>query len=381
MKKVTCCFISCLVVLVLCPGIGYAQFTGKVCYVTPSSATTFPASSYSNADDVLMINKLTSWGFTVDVAIGGSATATGSFNNTATPTPSDSVLLAGYKLVFYSEFMSSGNGFRVRGLPVAGPYTPIKLPVVSLDNWFVRYSSAGFLNSSTNSNTTFNNTTANSVDFNDNAVTKFSDGFTGKKGVVLCSATTESAGNFLNFAVLPAVTGQTIVPIATVAGTTDQMIAWGAEPGTLLYNNAGVLQSTVSLTKRYAAVGIMGPAYMGLTADGFNLIKNAISWALTTPGTSVGRSESMPSNYSLNQNYPNPFNPSTEISFTLPKEGMTTLSVFNVLGQKVATLVNLNLDAGTHQYTFDASRMTSGVYFYRLESGSFSSVKKMLLVK
>ncbi|RPI04860.1 MAG: T9SS C-terminal target domain-containing protein [Ignavibacteriae bacterium] len=381
MKTATNYFMGCLALLLLCSVTADAQFSGKVCFVTPSTATTFPASSYTNADDAMVINKLVSWGFTVDVAIGGNATAAGSFNNTAAPAPADSVLAKDYKMVMYSEFMSSGNGFRVRGLPAAGPYTPISVPVVSLDNWFVRYSSAGFINTSTSSATTFINTTTNSVDFVANAPEKFMTGFTAEaKGVVLASATTESAGNYLNYCVIPPTTGQTIVPVATVSGTTDQLVAWGAEAGTVLYNNAGVVQPTVVLKKRYAAVGVMGPAYAGLTTDGWNLIKNAITWALEST-TSVEQSENRPTGYTLEQNYPNPFNPSTEIAFTLATGGTTNLSVFNVLGQKVATVVNQSLSAGAHHYTIDASSMTSGVYFYRLESGRFSSMKKMMLVK
>jgi hypothetical protein len=98
-------------------------------------------------------------------------------------------------------------------------------------------------------------------------------------------------------------------------------------------------------------------------------------------GTAVGEEVGIPNNYSLAQNYPNPFNPSTKISFELPKEGFTTLSVFNVLGQKVANLVNKNLQAGSHEFTFDASELNSGVYLYKLESGNFVKTMKMLLIK
>ncbi|HVN48046.1 MAG TPA: FG-GAP-like repeat-containing protein [Bacteroidota bacterium] len=85
--------------------------------------------------------------------------------------------------------------------------------------------------------------------------------------------------------------------------------------------------------------------------------------------------------YHLEQNFPNPFNPSTKISFSLMKEGFTTLSVYNVLGQKVATLVEQVLQAGDQNATFDASRLPSGIYFYKLQSGSFTQIRKMLLMK
>jgi hypothetical protein len=85
--------------------------------------------------------------------------------------------------------------------------------------------------------------------------------------------------------------------------------------------------------------------------------------------------------FQLGQNYPNPFNPATRISFDLTKSGFTTLTVYNVLGQKVAAPVADNLAAGHHEVDFDASGLTTGVYFYRLDSGNNSAVKKMMVLK
>ncbi len=89
----------------------------------------------------------------------------------------------------------------------------------------------------------------------------------------------------------------------------------------------------------------------------------------------------LPNEYSLSQNYPNPFNPTTTIEFSLRQDGRTVLEVFNILGQVVATLVNGELKAGTHQIRFNASALPSGLYFYRLRSGAFVSIKKMMLLK
>jgi hypothetical protein len=88
-----------------------------------------------------------------------------------------------------------------------------------------------------------------------------------------------------------------------------------------------------------------------------------------------------PFNYSLEQNYPNPFNPSTTIQYSIPQSGLVTLKVFNVLGKEVATLANGQNDAGNHKVEFDASALNSGVYFYKIESGSFVETKKMILLK
>lgn len=85
--------------------------------------------------------------------------------------------------------------------------------------------------------------------------------------------------------------------------------------------------------------------------------------------------------FALEQNYPNPFNPVTAIKYSIPQYGFVNLSVYNLLGEKVATLINSNQKAGRYELNFDASGLASGVYFYSIEAGSFKSVKKMLLMK
>jgi len=89
----------------------------------------------------------------------------------------------------------------------------------------------------------------------------------------------------------------------------------------------------------------------------------------------------VPLEFTLEQNYPNPFNPSTVIKYTIPENGFVTLDVYNLLGEKVASLVNGVQDAGRYEISFDASNFASGIYVYSLRSGSFNSVKKMLLMK
>lgn len=90
-----------------------------------------------------------------------------------------------------------------------------------------------------------------------------------------------------------------------------------------------------------------------------------------------------PDNYHLAQNYPNPFNPSTKITFVIPngERNLVTLKVFDILGNEVATLVNEYREAGRYEVTFDASNLASGMYLYRLQSGSFVETKKMILIK
>ncbi len=89
----------------------------------------------------------------------------------------------------------------------------------------------------------------------------------------------------------------------------------------------------------------------------------------------------IPSGYSLHQNFPNPFNPVTSIQFDLAAVTNVKLTVFDVLGKEVSVLINQQLDAGNHKITFNAEKLASGIYFYKLEAGSFNDIKKMTLVK
>jgi len=106
------------------------------------------------------------------------------------------------------------------------------------------------------------------------------------------------------------------------------------------------------------------------------------NWILKTI-QSVTEAENLltPLQYSLEQNYPNPFNPSTTIKYQLPNDGFVTIKIFNVLGKEVSTLVKEKQEAGSHSVEYNAADLQSGVYFYRIESGSFIETKKMVLLK
>jgi len=94
-----------------------------------------------------------------------------------------------------------------------------------------------------------------------------------------------------------------------------------------------------------------------------------------------GSGEMIPNEYTLEQNYPNPFNPNTIIKFALPQDSKVNLIVFNILGEKVAKLINQEMKAGYHQIEFNASTLASGVYLYRIKAGDFVETKKMVLMK
>lgn len=91
--------------------------------------------------------------------------------------------------------------------------------------------------------------------------------------------------------------------------------------------------------------------------------------------------ENLPTEYRLVQNYPNPFNPSTTIKYDIPKNNQVTLKVYNSIGKEVSEIVNGFKQAGSYSVTFDASKLPSGVYFYKLQAGEYSQVNKMILIK
>ena len=91
--------------------------------------------------------------------------------------------------------------------------------------------------------------------------------------------------------------------------------------------------------------------------------------------------ETLPTEYALLQNFPNPFNPSTTINWQLPEGGNVSLKIFNALGEEIAALVNEYKLAGRYEVEFNAAALPSGVYFYKLQAGSFIETKKMILLK
>ncbi|MCG8372082.1 MAG: redoxin family protein [Balneolales bacterium] len=119
----------------------------------------------------------------------------------------------------------------------------------------------------------------------------------------------------------------------------------------------------------------------GFVNTDFEQVVDVIEQELSTITTSSELAEENPTQVSLFQNYPNPFNPSTNISFELDISSEVTLSIYNVLGEKVSNLINGFLPSGAHSVTWDASAFPSGIYLYRLETAQGSFSRKMLLVK
>ena len=121
--------------------------------------------------------------------------------------------------------------------------------------------------------------------------------------------------------------------------------------------------------------------YFGGHGEGVDSIATKPTWVNMAPTGVEEKSTAVPERYVLKQNYPNPFNPTTTIEYNLAKNGHVKLEIFNVLGQKVETLVDRKCAAGNHKVTFDAKHLTTGLYFYVLETKDKRLVKKMALIK
>ena len=127
------------------------------------------------------------------------------------------------------------------------------------------------------------------------------------------------------------------------------------------------------------------------TSDGGHIIAGHITaaadkdvWLIKLASTAVGIEEELgllPEKYSLSQNYPNPFNPVTTIKYSLPQSGEVTLLIYNLIGEEVARLVNRHQSTGEYSTEWNASKVSSGIYFYRLQAADFVQTRKMVLLK
>lgn len=154
-------------------------------------------------------------------------------------------------------------------------------------------------------------------------------------------------------------------------------------------SNNNLLDSLISypdsLRLRIRATGgVTSGAYtvniLGKGPNGTPVHLRTIALTVTPVGLNTSENE-IPKEFYLYQNFPNPFNPSTQIRFDLPKAGLVNLSVFDITGRKVADIMNGNMTAGKHSIDFNAVMFASGVYFYKIETPDFTSIKKMILIK
>ena len=132
----------------------------------------------------------------------------------------------------------------------------------------------------------------------------------------------------------------------------------------------------------YWVLGTLGQATIGPSCNASYHAKFGFWYLiLSSVVTDVEGGADVPSVFRLDQNAPNPFNPTTTIRFALPESEKVTLKIYDIIGREIATLVDQELPAGGHSIVLKPERMASGVYFYRIEAGTFLQSKRMVLVK
>lgn len=176
-------------------------------------------------------------------------------------------------------------------------------------------------------------------------------------------------------AVVPSNLNGTAAEVTLPYATVDALL----EGANLEFGESATFVWNVRVSDGSDTLNVHGP--YGSFGDDFMPIYRTLTLTRSAEATSNETEAGLPDSYSLDQNFPNPFNPTTQITFDLPQASKVELTVFDMLGRKVATLINKRMSAGTQQVQFDAANLSSGMYIYRLEAGSFTSTKKMTLIK
>jgi hypothetical protein len=148
-----------------------------------------------------------------------------------------------------------------------------------------------------------------------------------------------------------------------------------------LYNENDIQTAVEILNEIKSQANLSSQMEISLADDALSVYGSVISANSKTQLTKQVGHEELPTSYSLSQNYPNPFNPSTTIRYQIPKPGLVTLKIYDILGREIATLVNENKNEGSYDFTFNASRFGSGVYIYQIRVNDYVSSKKMILLK
>jgi len=130
----------------------------------------------------------------------------------------------------------------------------------------------------------------------------------------------------------------------------------------------------------YCILGIY-EVELEITSEGIHYWSDSFTVEVVEDPTAIEELSKLPNEYVLEQNYPNPFNPSTTIKYSIPKQSNVTLKVFDVLSRELVTLINKQQPQGNYETEFDATDLTSGIYFYKLQAGKYVETKKMILLK
>lgn len=290
-----------------------------------------------------IVNQFTDWGY-----------------NLTYVTPADVAIMfpeewEPYDFVFIDEIVGSASleGIGLEGHPI---------PLVTTENYAPRANILGYC-----TNTQATNIAAEPV-LIENGDHPLAAGFaTG-------SEVTINTGGGANEDLIPNLPEIPFIGVAKpTTQHTDLYVAYGVEAGETTVND-------VEIINRGAIVGFHANGYSAINDNGFLLLKAAIDW-VTESGSAVEEDKAAPQGYRLAQNFPNPFNPETTIGFQLEKAGRTTVNIYNATGQLVTTLLDANMPSGYHEVTLNGQQLQSGIYFYQIQSGSFSAMEKMILMK
>jgi photosystem II stability/assembly factor-like uncharacterized protein len=212
------------------------------------------------------------------------------------------------------------------------------------------------------------------VDITNDAVCYATVGGTGSVHVL---KTTNYGANWTSITgVLPNIAANSVV----LRNTAPRMLFVGTDMG--VYQSTDEGASWVSFSSGMPTMQIYDMKYKESTGILLAVTHGRGCWTFNVNATiGVENNSGIVKDFNLSQNYPNPFNPSTLISFDLPKESKVRLSVFDILGKEIAVLSEGNRNPGHHSVVWDAAKFSSGIYFYKIDAGSFVETKRMVLVK
>jgi len=272
-------------------------------------------------------------------------------------------------------FLSTNNGANWievnNGLPIATPFIVNSLTFID-NNLFAGTAGYGvFLSTDNGANWIEKNNGLTNTAVSTLAVSG-SNIFAGTFSGVFVS--TDNGTNWINTQGLAGVIVESLITIG------PNIFAGSSGGGVYLSTNNGSNWTSVGLgipnTTIYA-FAISGSKIFAGTLSGI-VYKRELSEIITSVES---MSTDLPTNFSVSQNYPNPFNPSTTINFSVPSSEFITLKVFDVLGNETATLVNEEKPAGVYEVEFNALGLSSGIYFYKIQTSSFVETKKMILLR
>jgi hypothetical protein len=272
-----------------------------------------------------------------------------------------------YDFLFVSETINSSDTAPLKGAPVPMFFTELWSSKWDVTGWAPTNSSPAYYG-----NTTSSETVIKIVDGDHPLAAGFATG----TEITLVTGS-DNATDYLTYSV----PGIDYIKIAVLTADENKVVVLGVEKGTAIYNAENTKDGSMVTESRCAGVGVNANANNFLVEDGFTLMAAGIEWIMETSTAIEDEINLTPNRFQLDQNYPNPFNPTTTLSFTLAKQARTVLTLHNILGQEVATLIDADMPAGQHTVTFNGENLQSGLYFYTISSGDYCDTKKMMLIK